>query len=129
MRYEVGTLNTPGFLGFRAAVEHFKRTGPVSIEKRILALANRLMSQIRGVKNVEIITPEGEAQSGLVSFRIRNVESQNVVDRLYRKHQIILRAVVTEPPAVRVSIHYLNTEDEMDSIANAIATIAAGKKR
>ena len=130
MRYEVGTLNTPGFLGFRAAVEHFKRTGPVSIEKRILALANRLLSQIRGVENVEVITPEGEAQSGLVSFRIRNVESQYVVDRLYRKHQIILRAVVTEPPAVRVSIHYLNTEEEMDSIANAISTIAAsGKKR
>lgn len=129
MRYEVGTLNTTGFLGFRAAVEHFKRTGPVSIEKRILSLANRLTSQIRGLKNVEVITPEGEAQSGLVSFRIKNVEAQSVVDRLYRKHQIILRAVVTEPPAVRVSIHYLNTEEEMDSIANAIATIAAGKKR
>ena len=129
MRYEVGTLNTPGFIGFRAAVEHFKRTGPVSIEKRILALANRLLSQIRPIKNVEVITPEGEAQSGLVSFRIKNVESQNVVDRLYRKHQIILRVVVTEPPAVRVSIHYLNTEDEMDSIANAIDAIAAGRKK
>ena len=129
MRYEVGTLNTPGFLGFRTAVEHFKRTGPVSIEKRILALANRLMSQIRGIKNVDVITPEGEAQSGLVSFRIRNVESQNVVDRLYKKHQIILRAVVTEPPAVRVSIHYLNTEEEMDSIANAIDTIATNRKK
>lgn len=129
MRYEVGTLNTPGFLGFRTAVEHFRRTGPVSIEKRILALANRLMSQIRGIKNVDVITPQGEAQSGLVSFRIRNVESQNVVDWLYRKHQIILRAVVTEPPAVRVSIHYLNTEEEMDSIASAIATIAAGRRK
>ncbi|MCY3824500.1 MAG: aminotransferase class V-fold PLP-dependent enzyme [Nitrospinae bacterium] len=129
MRYEVGTLNTPGFIGLRTAVEHFKRTGPVSIEIRILALANRLLSQIRGSRNVEVITPEGEAQSGLVSFRIKNVESQNVVDRLYRKHQIILRAVVTEPPAVRVSIHYLNTEEEMDSIANAIATIAAGRRK
>ena len=129
MRYEVGTLNTPGFIGFRTAVEQFKRTGPVSIEKRILALANRLLSQIRGSRNVEVITPEGEAQSGLVSFRIRNVESQKVVDRLYRKHQIILRAVVTEPPAVRVSIHYLNTEEEMDSIANAIDAIAAGRKK
>ena len=129
MRYEVGTLNTPGFIGFRTAVEQFKRTGPVSIEKRILALANRLLSQIRGSRNVEVIAPEGEAQSGLVSFRIRNIESQKVVDRLYRKHQIILRAVVTEPPAVRVSIHYLNTEEEMDSIANAITTIAAGRRK
>ena len=128
MRYEVGTLNTTGFIGFRAAVEHFRRTGPVSIEKRILALANRLLSQIRPIKNVEVITPEGEAQSGLVSFRIKNVESQNVVNRLYRKYQIILRAVVTEPPAVRVSIHYLNTDQEMDSIANAIDAIAAGRK-
>ncbi len=129
MRYEVGTLHTSGFLGFRTAVEHFKRTGPVSIEKRILALANRLLSQIRAIKNVDVITPEGEAQSGLISFRIENVESQNVVERLYRRHQIILRAVVTEPPAVRVSIHYLNTEEEMDSIANAIATIAAGRRK
>ena len=129
MRHEVGTLNTPGFLGFRATVEHFRRTGPISIEKRILALANRLLSQIRPINNVDVITPEGEAQSGLVSFRIENVESQNVVDMLYRKHQIILRAVVTEPPAVRVSIHYLNTEEEMDSIANAIATIAAGRRK
>ncbi len=129
MRYEVGTLHTPGFLGFRAAVEHFKRTGPVSIEKRILALANRLLSQIRAIKNVDVITPEGEAQSGLISFRIQDIESQNVVDRLYRRHQIILRAVVTEPPVVRVSIHYLNTEEEMDSIANAIATITAGRRK
>ena len=129
MRHEVGTLNTPCFLGFRAAVEHFKRTGPISIEKRILVLANRLLSQIRPINNVEVITPEGEAQSGLVSFRVKNVESQNVVERIYRKHQIILRAVVTEPPAVRVSIHYLNTEEEMDSITNAIATIAAGRRK
>ena len=129
MRYEVGTLNTSGFIGFRAAVDQFKRTGPVSIEKRILALANRLLSQVRPIKNVEVIAPEGEAQSGLVSFRIKNVESQKVVDSLYRKHQIILRAVVTEPPAVRVSIHYLNTEEEIDSIANAIDTIGASRKK
>ncbi len=127
IRFEVGTLNTPGFLGFRAAVEHFRRTGPVSIEKRILALANRLLSRARPIRNVEVITPEGEAQSGLVSFRIQGVESQKIVDRLYRKHQIILRAVVTEPPAVRVSIHYLNTEEEMDLIADAISSLAAGR--
>lgn len=129
MRYEVGTLNTPGFIGLRTAVEQFKRTGPISIEKRILLLANRLLSQLRPLKNVEIITPEGEAQSGLVSFRVKNVEAQNVVDRLYRKHKIILRAVVTEPPAVRTSIHYLNTEDEMDSIANAISKVAESRKK
>ena len=86
------------------------------------------MSQIRELKNVDVITPEGKAQSGLFSFRIRDVESQKVVDRLYRKQQIILRAVVTEPPAVRASIHYLNTEEEMDSIAEAVAAIAAGRK-
>ena len=34
MRYEVGTLNSPGFIGFQTAVEQFKRTGPVSIEKK-----------------------------------------------------------------------------------------------
>ena len=127
IRFEVGTLHTPGFLGLRAAVEHFKRTGPVSIEKRILALANRLLSRIRPLKNVKVISPEGEAQSGLVSFRIQGAESQKIVDRLYKKYQIILRAVVTEPPAVRISIHYLNTEEEMDSIADAISTIAAGR--
>ena len=129
MRYEVGTLNTPGFLGFRTAVEHFKRTGPVSIEKRILALANRLLYQIREVKNVAVITPEGEAQSGMVSFQIKNVESQKVVARLYRKHEIILRSVATEPPAVRVSIHYLNTAEEIDSIASAISGITTAGKR
>ncbi len=129
MRYEVGTLNASAFLGFRAAVEHFRKTQPASIEKRILSLANRLLGQIRTMENIDVVTPNGEAQSGLVSFRIKNVESQNLVDTLYRRFRIILRAVVTEPPAVRVSIHYLNTEEEIDSIANAISKIASRAKK
>ena len=130
-RHEVGTLHTPAFVGFRAAIEHFRRTGPVSIEKRILALANRLLARLRAMESVEVVTPPGEARSGLVSFRIPGVESQKAVDALYGKRGVILRAVVTEPPALRASVHYLNTEREIDRIADAVSDIAAdaGKRR
>ncbi len=128
VRYEIGTLHTPAFLGLRVAIDHFRKTGPASIEKRILGLANRLLSQIRAMRNVVVITPPGEAQSGLVSFRIQGVESQGAVDALGEQNRIILRAVATEPPAIRVSIHYLNTEKEMDAIASAVSAIASGAK-
>ena len=128
MRYEVGTLNSPGFIGFRTAVEQFKRTGPVSIEKRILALANRLMSQIRELKNVDVITPEGKAQSVWFLFGLGTSNPRRWWTGCTENTKSILRAVVTEPPAVRASIHYLNTEEEMDSIAEAVAAMATGGK-
>ncbi len=126
MRYEVGTLHTPAFVGLRAAIERFLKAGPAAVEERVLALANRLLARMRAMEGVEVITPPGEARSGLVSFRIRGVEAQSAVDALHGKHGVILRAVVTEPPALRASIHYLNTEREIDRIADAAAAIAAG---
>lgn len=124
MRHEIGTLHAPAFIGLGAAAAHFQSTGPASIASRALGLADRLLSLLRATKSVDVISPPGPAQSGLVSFRIPGVESQNAVDALVGEHKIILRAVETAPPAIRASIHYLNTEEEIDRIAEAASAMA-----
>ncbi|MBT4429914.1 MAG: hypothetical protein HOC91_05310, partial [Nitrospinaceae bacterium] len=93
--------------------------------------ANRLLKSLRNTAGVEVITPPGPAQSGLVAFRIEGMDAGAATDGMLKKHKVVLRAVDSVPPALRASIHYLNTEDEIDRIADGAAALArvAGKKR
>ena len=64
-----------------------------------------------------------EDASGLVSFAIEGLEPPEAVKRLWERHRIVCRQVAF-PSCVRVSIHFFNTQEEMDQIADAVANLA-----
>lgn len=130
-RFEVATISPALYSGLRVAVDQCRTSGPAGIERRIRTLANRLLKSLRNTSGVEVITPPGPAQSGLVAFRIVGMGAGAATEGMLKKHKVVLRAVDSVPPALRASIHYLNTEAEIDRIADGAAALAraAGKKR
>lgn len=130
-RFEVATISPALYSGLRVAVDQCRKSGPAGIERRIRGLANRLLKSLRRTDGVEVISPQGPAQSGLVSFRVLGMDPGAATVGLLKKYKVVLRAVDSVPPALRASIHYLNTEEEIDRIAGGAAALskAAGKKR
>ncbi|MFC1491217.1 aminotransferase class V-fold PLP-dependent enzyme [Nitrospinota bacterium] len=127
-RFEVATISPALFSGLRVAVDLCRKNGPARIEQRVRQLSNRLLEMLRGCPGIEVISPPGPAQSGLVSFRIRGLGAETTTERLLNKHKVVLRSVESVPPAVRASIHYLNTDAEIDRIGRGAIELAGGVK-
>ncbi|MEK6710836.1 MAG: aminotransferase class V-fold PLP-dependent enzyme [Nitrospinota bacterium] len=127
-RFEVATVSPALFAGLRAAVTLCHRADPKAIERRIARLATRLLAILRSEERVEVLSPPGPAQSGLVSFRLPALEAEVAVNRLLKRHRVVLRSVDAEPPALRASIHYLNTESEVERIGEAVLELARGRR-
>ncbi len=128
-RFEVATISPALFRGLGAAVEICRKSGPAAIEKRVLKLSDALLAALRECKGVEVLCPPGPAQSGLVAFRVGGMKAETVAARLLKKSRVVLRAVDSEPPAVRASIHYLNTGEEIDRIGEAVRALARGGRK
>lgn len=128
-RFEVATVSPALFAGLRAAVALCRAADPKAIERRIARLAGRLLQILRSEERVEVLSPAGPAQSGLVSFRVPALKAEEAVRALLRRHKVVLRSVDAEPPALRASIHYLNTEDEVERIGEAVLRLARGRMR
>ncbi|HJP15039.1 MAG: aminotransferase class V-fold PLP-dependent enzyme [Nitrospinota bacterium] len=125
IRFEIATISPALYSGLRVAVETCRRSGPAGIERRVRRLANRLLKRLRSEPGIEVLTPPGPAQSGLVSFRAPGLTPVETAAHLLKKHKVVLRSVDSVPPAVRASIHYVNTEAEIDRIAEGAADLAA----
>ncbi|MBI3127125.1 MAG: aminotransferase class V-fold PLP-dependent enzyme [Candidatus Tectomicrobia bacterium] len=128
-RFEVATVSPALFAGLRAAVARCLQAGPAAIEARVASLAGRLLEILRSDEGVEVLSPAGPAQSGLVSFRVRGVKAEEAVNALLGRHKVVLRSVDADPPAIRASIHYLNTEAEAERIGGAVLKLARRRKR
>lgn len=127
-RFESSTLSPALISGLNEAVALWRRNDPAAIEKRIARLTQRALDGLSTIRGVECLTPAGRpAQSGLVSFRIRGMDAGKAAAILLKKHKIVLRAVAAEPPAIRASIHYLNTGKEIGQLISAVHQLATRK--
>jgi selenocysteine lyase/cysteine desulfurase len=74
------------------------------------------MGVLGDVPGVEVITSERHA--GLVSLRLASVDPEAVVERLWRRG-VIVRSIES-PMALRFSLGFFNTPEEIDSAALAL---------
>jgi cysteine desulfurase/selenocysteine lyase len=95
-------------------------------------LASRLRSQLRELPGVRV-HDLGQTQCGIVSFAVAGQSASTVRDRL-RARQInvsITRLTSTRldmtarglDELVRASIHYYNTNDELDQLCDAVSAL------
>ena len=134
-RFELATKSTALFAGLAAGAETNLRLGLAAIERRILSLAGRLLDLLQDIPNLELLSfrPSGKARahSGLVSVRIPGIPASEVVKELLRRGRILVREVPAYPPGVRISLHYLNLEEEVDRVAETLRRLCsrAGRSR
>jgi selenocysteine lyase/cysteine desulfurase len=107
--------------GMLEAIKFVQGVGLDEIETRDLDLATSLKQALAEIPGVTVQSPMGrEDSSGLVTFAIDGLEPPEAVSRLWERHKIECRQVAF-PSCVRVSLHFFNTQEEVDQIVDAVA--------
>ena len=135
-RFESGTLNTPAILGFGEGIR-FVETNFKQIQSKLEDLVTYLHYELSKLP-IEIYT-KTENTSGVFAFNIPGVESTEVSNYLDEKWDICVRSGYHCAPlkhkalgtldsgAVRVSLSYFNTYQEIEKLVFAIKSFLKRK--
>ncbi|WP_041643853.1 aminotransferase class V-fold PLP-dependent enzyme [Mahella australiensis] len=135
-KFESGTLNTPGIAGLAAGVEYILDKGVNAIHAHEIGLIKQMLEELRSLNGVSIYGPsDAKGRVGIISLNIDGItdgELSNVLDQSY---DIATRAGLHCAPlahttigtidkgAVRFSVSYFNTRDDIDAAVSALKDI------
>jgi cysteine desulfurase / selenocysteine lyase len=116
-RYECGSYNIPGLLGFKAALELLTSVGMENVAARIHGLTDYLIEKLTG-KGYRIISPrQNEAWSGIVSFVSPTHNHEKIQQMLRAEKQT---EIAVREKRLRISPHFYNTESQMDGVVDVL---------
>ncbi|GAA1180664.1 selenocysteine lyase/cysteine desulfurase [Kitasatospora gansuensis] len=136
-RFEEWEFPYATVLGCAAAVRYALRVGPGPIARRTPALAGRLRERLADLPGVRLLD-RGPAPAALVTFGIDGwrarpfkaaLDARGINSALsYREFAQFDFADKDVEWCLRLSPHYYNTEDEVDTVAAAVAELAGGSR-
>jgi selenocysteine lyase/cysteine desulfurase len=125
MRFRIASQSPALTAGFTKAIGILSEIGLAEIEAYALKLGDRLRAGVAEIKGCRVTGPtSADATCGLVAVAVDGWEPRQVVDALWKRWRIAVRAVAS-PPAIRFSTAAFNTEDEVDQALAALKTIAS----
>ena len=129
-RYEThGSVNYASLISIDAALSFHNQIGPAAVESRVRYLAERARQSLDAMKNVEVFTSDQhELCAGLLSFRVRGLDTKSLSNQLWHKHKIYIREVRHEDinwDANRMSLHIMATLAQIEQTLDLIEEIAA----
>lgn len=137
-RYEAGTPNMIGIAGWNEGVKHILQMTVEQIHAQEWQLTRRLMEGFERIPAVRILGPAMHVpRTGIVSIVLEHMDSSAVAYRLDREFQVAVRAGMHCTPlahasagsltsgAVRFSIGYSTSVEEIDYVIAAVEKIAA----
>jgi cysteine desulfurase family protein len=137
-RYEAGTQNTVGIAGLNEGVKYVLQQTVEAIHKKEWTLTQRLMEGIQEIKGIQILGPNlGEDKTGIVSFVVKQIDASELAFILDQSFQIAVRAGfhctplghetagTTETGAVRASVGFYTTVDEVEHFIQSIKEISS----
>lgn len=129
-RFELWEKNYAAHVGLAAAIEYAQRWGLEAIKKRVYGLADRLRVRLAEVPGVQV-QDLGVERCGIVTFTVEGHSALQVTEQLAQRGINISasRARSTRidmaarglDAVVRASLHYYNTEAELDRLRDLIA--------
>ncbi|ATY10520.1 aminotransferase class V-fold PLP-dependent enzyme [Amycolatopsis sp. AA4] len=132
-RFEVWERDYAAVLGLGAAVDYALEWGLPAIEERVTALAATLRSRLAELSRVTV-HDAGARKCGLVTFSVDGVPADEIKDRLNaaKINTSVAHASSAQydftarrlPDLVRASVHYYNTEEEIDRLTAEVAALA-----
>jgi cysteine desulfurase/selenocysteine lyase len=119
-------------LGFSKALSYLNNLGVENTWKRIQHLSAYLRSELEKIGGIEV-TDIGKNQCGIVTFLVAGIDSKDLVNALLQ-HGINLSASLRFSSVLdmdkrglegvsRASIHYYNTEDEINILVDKVEQI------
>lgn len=133
--FEAGTISTISIISLNAGVEFLKENFSKIIEKEH-KLSDFLYKNLKKVKNLVVFSKN--TSLNVFSFNVKNLDSGTVANILNEKFNICVRAGLHCAPlihkkngtldvgAVRVSLDFYNTIDEIEYLIYALNQIANG---
>ena len=131
-RFENWEMNYAGIIGLKKAVEYASDIGIRQIWKRITKLAENLrweLAELPGVTLHDI----GKIKGGIVSFTVDSVSAKEVKKSLSEKGINVSTSSKSSTlldmkdrnlsTLIRASVHYYNTETEIDQFIDALKTL------
>lgn len=135
-RYEAGTPNTPGIAGLQAGARYVLERSVTKIAEEEQILTQMMIEKLLNIQGVHVLGPElGKERTGIVSFIMEHKDSAEIAFRLDREFGIAVRAGMHCTPlahiaagtlatgAVRASVGYRSTADDIDRLIEAIQYI------
>ena len=132
-RFENWERNYAATIGLGVAVDYALSWGLEAIETRVTALAAELRQRLQALDGVRV-HDRGMRRCGIVTFTVDGVPAHDVQRRLaeggvntsvslvqYAQLDLPQRGL---PDLVRASVHYYNTEDELDRLVTAMPQAA-----
>ncbi|WP_129667652.1 aminotransferase class V-fold PLP-dependent enzyme [Phytoactinopolyspora endophytica] len=126
-RFETFERYVAGQIGLGVAIDYAAALGMEAIERRVVHLADRLRERLAATPGVTV-RDRGAEKCGITTFTVDGREPAEIRDALRSSGINVSITHGTElydrnalPRAVRASVHYYNTEDELDQLVNALA--------
>lgn len=132
-RFETWESSIACRLGLGVAVEYAMAVGLEGIAERVMLLADQLRERLALVPGVTVRDQSGGVRCGIVTFTHERHVAQTIFERM-REQRIHVRVTsvgstridmeqrgLTE--MVRASVHYYNTEEEIEHFAHAVGEL------
>ena len=136
-KYESGTHNTPGIVGLNQGVKFILEEGIENIRKHEEDLCEYMLSRLEEVPNIVIYGPkDSKKRAAVISINIGNMDSGEITFLLDSEYDIATRSGIhcaplahktlgtLEQGAVRFSLGYFNTKQDIDTAIEALKQIA-----
>jgi len=118
----------PALRGLEAAFELHQQIGRPKLEARVRELAIYTRLRLQKISRMEVLTPVRPGLwAGILTFRLQGRDAADVATTLANARIFVaaLRWPGSEEGAIRVSLHFTNSHDDVDKLAQALERIAA----
>ena len=119
-RYEGGSLNVPGMLGFGASIDLLKSLGTANVAAAILDIGDHLCDELQRL-GLHIVSPrDGEHRSGIISFEIPGADVNDVRNHCLDRGV----ALACRAGRIRVSPHGYNNREDVSRLIEALGAFS-----
>ena len=129
-KFEGGTPNIAGVIGFGAAVDYLKRIGMHNVREHEIEITSYAIKAIADIKGIILYGPsDANHRGGVVAFNIGDIHPHDLAT-IMNDHGIAIRSghhcaqVLMErldiAAASRTSFYIYNTKEEVDKFINAL---------
>jgi selenocysteine lyase/cysteine desulfurase len=131
-RFEEWEQDYAAKIGLACAIDYALEWGVDDIWKRVQALGERLRTSLDELDGVST-RDAGAERCGIVTFEVEGVDAAAVKEALARRDVNVTVSATSSavidslerglPDLVRASVHYFNTEDELDGAVEAVGRL------
>jgi cysteine desulfurase/selenocysteine lyase len=127
-KFEAGTQNIEGAIGFGAAIKYINNFGIGQIEEYEKGITEYALKRMDELENVEIYGPEN--RTGIISFSIKGIHAHDIA-QVFDSENIAIRSghhcamplvkqLLKENSLARISFYLYNKLEDVDAAIDAI---------